>query len=121
MATQASVEQAASNTGLKAGTVFFSMSSEAEIPGRQRANIFHQLKAIRQNTSLEVKFITSKDAFMLISGADVTAQAPQVHYRFVSTDFRLSIRSKQVIDATVLAPEGWLPRTSWDFLFGGLH
>ena len=43
---------------------------------------------------------------MLISRADVTAEAPQVQYRFVIRDALLFNRSIQVSDAAVLAHEG---------------
>ena len=78
MAIKDSVGGGATNTGLKARTVFFSKSVEAEMTGRLHADIFHQPKAIPQNTSLKVKLTTSKDSFMLMSGAFVTGQAPHV-------------------------------------------
>ena len=55
MAIKDSVGGGARNTGLKARTVFFSKSAEAEMTGRLHADIFHQPKAIPQNTSLKVK------------------------------------------------------------------
>ena len=115
MAVKVSVGGGATNTGLKARTVFFSTSAEAEMTGRLHADIFHQPKAIPQNTSLKVKLTPSKDSFMLMSGADVTQQAPQVQYRFVITDARLFIRSIQVSDAAVLAHEGVAAKSNMRF------
>ena len=66
------------NAVLKAHTLFFSKSVEAEMTGPLYEDIFQHLNAIPQITRLEVKLTPSKDSFMLMSGAFVTGQAPHV-------------------------------------------
>ena len=52
---------------------------------------------------------------MVMSGADVAAQAPQVQYHFKITDARLFIRSFQVSPASVMAQVGVLAKRNMRF------
>ena len=82
------------------------------------ADIFHQPKAIPINTGLNVKLTPSEDSFMLMSGADVTAQAPQVQYRFNIIDAGDFFRSIKVSSAAVLAKEGEARKIKLRFSIG---
>ena len=105
----------ATNLGLKSRAVLFAESAEVEMTGRLHADLFHQPKAIPQNCSMKVKLHPSKDSFMLLSGADVTNQAPQIQYRFQIVDARLFVRSIQVSPAAVLAHEQVLTKANMRF------
>ena len=105
----------ATNLGLKSRATNFAASAEVEMTGRLHLDIFHQPKAIPQNCNLKVKLTPSKDAFVLMSGAAVTNDNPQVQYRFQVTDARLFVRSLQMSPAIVLAHEEVLGKSNMRF------
>ena len=115
METLASNGNNATNTGLKNRAALFAESAEVELSGRLHSDFFHQAKALPQNCNVKIKLTPSKDSFMLISGADVTAQAPQVQYRFQVVDARLFVRSIQVSPAAVLAHEQVMSKANMRF------
>ena len=105
----------ATNVGLKDRAAYFSTSAEVEMAGRLHADIFHQPKAIPQNCNLKIKLTPSKDSFLLMSGADVDANHPQIQYRFQVMDARLFIRSMEASAATILAHEQVLSKQNMRF------
>ena len=95
----------ATNLGLVSRARLFARSNEVEMIGRLHSGLFHQPRAISQNCKLKIKLTRSKDHFVLMSGADVTAQNPQVPYRLYITDARLFVRSLEMDAGIVLAHE----------------
>ena len=110
-----SVGNGATNAGLKSRAAMFSAGAEVELTGRLHCDLFHQPKAIPQKCGMKIKLTPSKDAFMLMTGAGVDNDHPQVLHKFKIMDARLFIRELQVSSALVLAHQKVLADTNMRF------
>ena len=102
----------ATNNGLLKRARYFAGGAEVEMMGRPHCDIFHQGRAILSNVPLRLKFIPSKDKFVIVTPAPAAAQ---VEYQIKIIECRLYLHSLEVTHSLALAHEQMLHKSNMNY------
>ena len=91
------------NQGLNARAGIFATSAQVDMMGRLPLDIAHQEQFILDNSKLELRFIPSRDNFVLMSPAPTGDGATQELYKLKIVEMKLYILTLEISDAVSLA------------------